>query len=78
MTEPGFEYLVGLSIKLGEDLTIEGDLEQRLDAAVSASRQCVADLEKLQSVIRGYELTVADHTPVHFEPLDEEQSDEKD
>lgn len=65
------DWLIGLSIQLGEDLTPHGDLEQRLDAAVVVTRCSEQNLLDLRDKVRAYELTVDGHTPVPQTVLDQ-------
>ena len=58
------DWLLGLSLQLGEDLTPHGDIEQRLDAAVLVAQGCQQDLIDFATSVRNYERTIAGHTPV--------------
>jgi len=69
------DYLLGLSIHMGVDLTPNEDLQERLDAASALARECQRGLEETERLIRRYELTVDGHEPVPLRFLDEIQQE---
>ena len=73
-----FSWLLDLSFQLGEDLTIQGDLSQRLDAAVLMAKGCQQELVVFVDAVRAYEVTIQGHTPVPQVWLDDWMTDNKD
>jgi len=59
-------YLIGLSVQMGIDLTPNQDLATRFDGLIEATKEMRRTLDDLQKRVRAYEHTVKGHTPVYL------------
>jgi len=50
--------LIAMSVRMGIDLTPNGDLEQRLDAVIAGAKMFKDELDDLEAKVRAYEETV--------------------
>ena len=56
--------MLALSVKMGIDLTPNGDFEQRLKAVVEGAKVFTDELKQLRAMVKAYEKTVNGLEPV--------------